>query len=440
MKKTTPRLILFLLLLIQAIAVVIPNLENVPLLICVAAVLIALAILVFTGKNYSMAKYMIWYAAAGILLFFALPNGLPHRLNFGKVLSNALEGFFESADSPLFTLSFMILIAVWVFFRKKLNTFWVILRYIAACALMVTYAQQLFGRNWNYETLFIPACVLCLVYELNSMLNANRCPRLLAYMIFCVFCVLVHLTFGGNVMAQVIGFVTFGNNQWLFTVLAVLAAGLLLILENWNSDGKVPVDNELGHALVCWCLVAVAMQLWDAVRNATVLFILFPFVFHFYCIFLQAYRAHSKNRGKRIFIRSWIFILLGMFALSKSLNYAPFTAATIFVLLVAGYLCWRAANKRQNNPQILTGFFGIAALLLMASLTIRSFDELQQNASAVFTLLAASLLWLYTCGEARKINAKASEAYPAEFKCILSMQRYGAVSILLIAVARVIFM
>ena len=435
MKTTIPRLILYLILLIQACAVVIPDYQNTPLLICTCILMVVLAVAVFTNRNHSMAKHMLWYAGAGLLLFFAFPEGMPFRVQFGRILSGIGEGIVYSLENPLALMCLASFVLQRVLFRNKFDAFFMILRYIAACILMVILSQEMFG-NYGYQTeLFVIVFVLCLVYEMNSILNGARCRRLLAAILFCAFCLVVEQIFGYGVAYRVNSFITLGDTGWLYTVLAVLVVGLLLILENL---GDSLADRELGQVMLCWCILALAMQKWNMLLNATVLFVFFPFVFYIYCIFVQSYRKNPVYRNKNIFVKSWIFILLAMAAFAKSLNFLPFTAATMCILFVAGYLCWNASKKQQKDFGGLYAFFGIAAIMLMASTSFYSLYELQDNVSAVIAILLVCVMWLYVCGETRKVNARASEAYPAEYKQIFPIQRIGAVAALVLATIRVL--
>ncbi len=444
MKRSVPRLILYVLLLIKAFAVVIPDYDNIPLLITALVIMVGLAIAVFRDSRASMAKYMLWYAAAGIMLFFALPGGLPRSVNIERILGELIDAVLFGVENPVFLFSFAALVVFQLFFRKLDNSVFMVLRYGAAALFLIAFSQELFGSNWYYSDLILLVCVLCLTYELNSALSGAHCRRMLGCILFCLFCMLVQLVFGYKVFSQITAFITFGDEGWLYTVLAVLVVGLLLILENWNlspeSQADLPADSELGEALVCWSLLGVSMQMWDVIMNTAVLFLVFPFVFHVYCVFLHAYRVRTDSSGKGIFIKSWIFILLGLVAFSKCLNYAHFSAGTMVVLFVAGYLAWNVSGRVSNNPNAMNGFLGVAAIVLMASLAFDSIDQVQDNVSAVVSMLVASFMWIHVCSEAGKVNAKASDAYQAEFRRIFPMQRIGAMVALVIAAVRAILM
>lgn len=437
MKKYTPRLIAILLLAVRAAVYVIPNYEDIPLLVCVGVVLAGLTILTFAKKNSSLVKEMPWFASAAILIFIAFPAGTPDISYLGNALQYLIENFVYAADDAVYAFSFLALVAMQIFLRKKENRFFIVLRYVAAYLFLSKFAQTLFGNDWMYRELIAVVVILSLIYELNGVINGILRPRMLSCLLFSLCCFVIPMDYGYHVADQINSVLNIAQSGWLYTSLAVAIAGLLIGAENrCNSENSAAVhscDQDLGGVLLCWSLLTVVMHVWDDVMNTTVLFMFFPFVYHFYCLFLKSWRSIGENSGKSIFPKSWIFISLGLLAFSKGLNYVPFAAMTMLALAVAGSICWAIYRKSGKRQQAMNSFFGVAAVILIGSIPLNSLEELQRNVPGLLVLILICVMWCFICAESHKIDAQASSVYPTEYKKVIRLQ--GIVSVIAIVFA-----
>lgn len=442
MKKHFSGLLAWTVLLVKAATLVIPAYST-DMLLSAAAVLVVLGVVLFANQKQSFAAKLPWVVAGGVLICFELPCG-PFNLDFAlSMIESLLVLLNDLIVNAELILASLALILVQVFFRKKTQTGWILLRYALAMLVVLLARAQLFPNSDLYANVLILLTILCFARECNGSMHGKAAPSMLRWLMLLLFFLVVGV--GGrspSTARQINDLLSVGTDDWVITLVIAFVTGLLILLDDYQRSGKnmdkVYQSQNSGLAMLFWCLLVLVMKIWKAFYSTEVLFAVFPLT---YIIGNSMFHEieNEIDDDAEAFSDIWAFLGIIQLMLAKSLNMGLLLSYILEAILLVAWLFWDKLFNLELSRLNITNGLGIGAIVIMVSSQLTSLRQVGESAGYLLgAVLGVAILGLLSRLEG-SLGGSASRLYPGEFDSLWKTRTFLSGLLMLIAVVRVLF-
>ncbi len=425
MKKNTPKLITFGVLVLAAVVGLLAASYSTELLILEIVVLSLFALTIFSKGERELIEKLPILALAWLLFTTFIPK---YSLSV-KMLTNGLETFkdcfLDGFSNSLFLIGIISFGIIQLLFRNNSKQVLVFLRYITLFVFMRGVNSAFFLIVHDNIRYIVFVILLSYIHEQKTLAAGKHVKRTMVALFSYVSYILAVCTFGD--VKELYWTYNFNeSSMWIQVVLGALIAGVLLSLEAYNNTAnlnqKPSPFHDCGWIILFWCVLCLAMTIWPVFVDWFALLILPIVLYYCYGIFICRYKELYPERKKTLLF-FWSIAIIILLIFGKYRNIPSYIPVVLILLTIAAASCW-SISVGKGNYKILGCFFGIAVpvLLVAAKLPVGDFTP-QVFGKSLLVAVFFSVFWCFVCTLTEELEETASSVYPFEFTDTLVIVR-----------------
>ena len=426
MKKYMPKLIIMAALVAKAVVEIIPDYSQ-PMLLTAAIPLVILAFLLFKNVNASISFRIPWIAAVAVIIFYVLPLG-PLSMDILSQLPRYLTILLEAValSSGPGALALVILIPLQLFFRKRKNIIFIVLRYLLLWVVFDALRGEMFYMTKSYYAGII-ALIVCCGFAREAMANLQdmRRPSFLRSLLLLIGAMLVYQIFGTRGSYDLNNLFQLNQSSWYISMTVALILGILCLVDDYQCyGGDVFTRCYSGWLLVLWGLLLALMRLFSGLFNQDILLIGYPLVCVMLSQWVTGYQNQSKNSNTKLnlgnqsdfLFGSLFYMILFLMLLAKSINQGLLVQWVLMAVALVMTLNWKIILTGKLKRRLLDLFLGIVVMLLLVTTKMTDWVQFLADPALLISVVLCGVLWVLISGQVHRLAKNASPVFPEEFQ------------------------